>query len=90
MGEATPFGSPDGSWVREQWNEITGAHERAFAAKPQYKLTSALSQECEVIRCLRDLLTKVECKEHVAKDEMASGWKETDVLATQRGDTICG
>ena len=62
---------------REQWSETMGADDLAFAARPSYKLESALSQESEAIRDTKDLLNNFERKqkEHVARTEVGL-WRE--------------
>ena len=54
-----------------------GSDPTAFAAVARQKADSALRQECEAIRGIKDLLNNVERKqkEHVAKTEMGL-WME--------------
>ena len=63
--------------LQQQWSEIMGSDDLAFAARVTYKVESALSQECEATRGIKDLLNNVERrqKDYVAKTEMGL-WTE--------------
>ena len=63
--------------LQQQWGEIMGSDPTAFAAVAGLKVDSALRQECEAIKGIKDLLNSVERrqKEHVAKTKMGL-WME--------------